>query len=169
MTVFEKAHVTSPSDHEVQVVRSFRAPRALVYRAYSEPALIQRWMLGPPGWTMPVCEMEMRVGGTFRWRWRSEDGTQEFGFFGDFREVEPGVRTVHTETFDPGSMGGSMGGPALITTTFVEHDGITTVTTLMDFGTKEARDAAVATGMTDGMEQSNQLLDKLLATDIFAS
>ncbi len=164
MTVFEKAHVTTPSDREVQVVRSFRAPRALVFKAYSEPELIQRWMLGPPGWTMPVCEMDARVGGSYRWRWRSEDGTQEFGFFGVFREVDPGVRTVHTETFDPGSLGGSMGGgEAIITTTFEEHDGITTVTTLMDFGSKEARDTAVATGMTDGMEQSHQLLDKLLA------
>lgn len=170
MIVYEKAHVSTPSDQEVQVVRSFRAPRALVYRAYSEPALIQRWMLGPPGWTMPVCEMDARVGGSYRWRWRSEDGTQEFGFFGVFREVDPGVRTVHTETFDPGSVGGSMGGgEAIITTTFEEHDGITTVTTLMDFGSKEARDAAVATGMTDGMEQSHQLLDSLLASDIFAS
>ncbi len=170
MIVYEKAHVSTPSDQEVQVVRSFRAPRALVYRAYSEPELIQRWMLGPPGWTMPVCEMDARVGGAYRWRWRSEDGTQEFGFFGVFREVDPGVRTVHTETFDPGSLGGSMGGgEAIITTTFEEHDGITTVTTRMDFGSKEARDAAVATGMTDGMEQSHQLLDTLLASDIFAS
>lgn len=164
MTVFEKAHVTTPSDREVQVVRSFRAPRALVYKAYSEPELIRRWMLGPPGWTMPVCEMDARVGGSYRWRWRSEDGTQEFGFFGTFREVDPGIRTVHSETFDPGSIGGSMGGgEAIITTTFEEHDGITTVTTLMDFGSKEARDTAVATGMTDGMEQSFQLLDALLA------
>jgi uncharacterized protein YndB with AHSA1/START domain len=164
MTGFETTQVTTPSDREVLVVRSFKAPRALVYRAYSEPALIQRWMLGPPGWTMPVCEMDMRVGGAFRWRWLSEDGTQEFGFFGEFREVEPGVRTVHTETFDPGSMGGTMGGEAVITTTFEEVNGITTVTTRMDFGSKEARDTAIATGMTDGMEQSFQGLDALLVS-----
>jgi uncharacterized protein YndB with AHSA1/START domain len=163
MTEFEKAQVTMPSDREVLVVRSFKAPRALVYRAYSEPALVQRWMLGPPGWTMPVCEMDVRVGGAFRWRWVSEDGTQEFGFFGVFREVEPGVRTVHTEAFDPGTTGQNMGdSPALITTTLTEAAGVTTVTTVMDFGSKAARDAAVATGMTDGMEQSYQLLDRLI-------
>jgi uncharacterized protein YndB with AHSA1/START domain len=163
MTVYEKAHVSVPSDREVQVVRSFRAPRALVFRSYSEPALIRRWMLGPPGWTMPVCEMDMRVGGAFKWRWRSEDGAQEFGFFGVFREVDAGVRTVHTETFDPGSVGGTMGGgEAVITTTFVEQDGITTVTTMMDFGSRQARETAMATGMTDGMEQSHQRLDALL-------
>jgi len=169
MTGFETAQVTTPSDREVLVVRSFKAPRALVYRAYSEPALIQRWMLGPPDgdrpfgrWTMPVCEMDMRVGGQFRWRWLSEDGTQEFGFFGVFREVEPGVRTVHTETFDPGTLGGSMGGEAVITTTFDERDGITTVTTRMEYSSKEARDTAIATGMTDGMDYSFQGLDALL-------
>jgi uncharacterized protein YndB with AHSA1/START domain len=163
MIVIEQAQVTLPSDREVQVVRSFRAPRALVYRCYSEPELIRRWMLGPPGWTMPVCEMDTRVGGAFRWRWRSEDGATEFGFFGEFREVEPGVRTVHTEHYDAGNTGqGESGGPAIITTTFSEAVGVTTVTTLMDFGSKEARDAAVATGMTDGMEQSYLLLDRLL-------
>jgi len=161
---FEKAQVTLPSDREVQVIRSFRAPRALVYRAYSEPDLIRRWMLGPPGWTMPVCEMDLRVGGTYRWRWRSDDGAMEFGFHGVFREVEPGVRTVHSEVYDPGTTGQGMGdGEAVITTTFTEQDGVTTVTTLMDFGSKASRDAAVATGMTDGMEQSYQLLDGVIA------
>jgi uncharacterized protein YndB with AHSA1/START domain len=163
MTEFEKAQVTMPSDREVLVVRSFNAPRALVYRAYSEPALVQRWMLGPPGWTMPVCEMDVRVGGAYRWRWRSEDGSQEFGFFGVFREVEPGVRTVHTEIFDAGTTGQNMGGgEAVITTTLTEEAGVTTVTTVMDFGSKAARDTAMATGMTDGMEQSYQLLDRLI-------
>ena len=113
---------------------------------------------------MPVCEMDVRVGGAYRWRWRSEDGATEFGFFGVFREVEPGVRTVHVESYDPGNTGqGEPGGEAVITTTFDEADGMTTVTTLMDFGSKATRDAAVATGMTDGMEQSYQLLDRLLA------
>lgn len=165
MTVFDKAQVTLPSDREVQVVRSFRAPRALVYRCYSEPELIRQWMLGPPGWTMPVCEMDVRVGGTYRWRWRSKDGATEFGFSGVFREVTPGLRTVHTETYDAGNTGaGESGGEALIATTFTEAAGMTTVTTLMDFGSKDVRDAAMATGMTDGMEQSYALLDKVLPT-----
>ena len=86
--------------------------------------------------------MDLRVGGKFRWRWRSEDGTQEFGFFGEFREVEAPVRAVHTEIYDPGTVGGSMGGEALITLTLTESGGVTTATTRMDFGTKEARDGA---------------------------
>ena len=159
----EKAQVTLPSDREVKVTRSFKAPRALVYRAYTEPELVRRWMLGPPGWSMPVCEMDVRVGGRFQWRWRSDEGANEFGFSGTFREVQPPSRIVHTEAPEPGSVGGGDPGPeAIVTVTFTEDSGVTTVTTLIDFGSKESRDAAVATGMTGGMEQSYQLLDRLL-------
>ncbi len=159
----DKAQVTMSSDREVKVTRSFRAPRALVYRAYTEPQLVRQWLLGPPGWSMPVCEMDVRVGGNFRWRWRSEDGGNEFGFTGTFREVQPSSKLVHTEAYDPGTLGdGYPGNDAIVTVTFVEDAGVTTVATLIDFGSKEARDAAVATGMTDGMEQSYQLLDRLL-------
>jgi uncharacterized protein YndB with AHSA1/START domain len=162
----ERAHVTMPSDREVQVVRSFKAPRALVYRAYTDPALVKQWMLGPPGWTMPVCEMDVRVGGRYRWVWRNESDGSEFGFRGTYREIEPGSRLVHSEAYEPGTVGGGFpGAESLVTISFAEERGITTLTTLMDFGSKDARDAAVATGMTDGMEQSYQLLDQRLAAD----
>ena len=163
MTI-EKAQVTMPSDREVKVMRSFRAPRALVFKAYTEPALVRQWMLGPPGWSMPVCEMDVRVGGKYSWRWRSDTEDKEFGFKGTFREVQPPSKIVHTEAYDPGSVGGEYpDGEAIITTSFTEEGGVTTVTTLMDFGSKAARDNAMSTGMTDGMEQSYQLLDNVLA------
>jgi uncharacterized protein YndB with AHSA1/START domain len=162
-TIIDKADVIQPSDREVKVTRSFRAPRLLVYRAYTEPALLRRWLLGPPGWSMPICDMDVRVGGGYRWRWRSDQDGKEFGFAGTFREVQPPSRLVHTEAYDPGSVGGGYPGPeALVTVTFAEDAGVTTVTTLIDFGSREARDAAVATGMTGGMEQSYQLLDRVL-------
>lgn len=162
-TMMEKAQVTLPSDREVKVTRSFKAPRALVYRAFTEPELVRRWMLGPPGWSMPVCEMDVRVGGRYRWRWRNDEDGNEFGFTGTFREVHPAARLVHSEAYDPGTVGGGYPGQdALVIVTFAEEGGTTTVTTLIDFGSKEARDAAVGTGMTDGMEQSYQLLDQLL-------
>jgi len=165
----EKAQVTLPSDREVKVVRSFRAERPVVYRAFTEPALVQRWLLGPPGWSMPVCEMDVRVGGRYRWRWRNSEDQSEFGFFGTFREVQPPSRLVHTETFDPGSLGNvHPESESLVTVAFVEDSGLTTVTTLIDFGSKEARDAAVATGMTDGMESSYQLLDQVLTEPLRA-
>jgi uncharacterized protein YndB with AHSA1/START domain len=160
----DKAQVTLPSNREVKVTRSFRAARPLVYRAYTEPALVQRWLLGPPGWSMPVCEMDVRVGGRYRWRWRSDKDSSEFGFFGTFREVQTPSRLVHTQRYDPGTLGDAHPlNEAIVTVTFTEDDGLTTVTTLIDFGSKEARDAAVATGMTDGMEQSYQLLDRVLS------
>ena len=163
MTI-DKAQVTMPSEREVKVARSFKAPKALVYRAYTEPQLVRRWLLGPPGWSMPVCEMDVRVGGKYRWRWRSDQDGNEFGFAGTFREVLPASRLVHTEAYDPGTVGGGYPGQdAIVTVSFTEENGVTTVTSLIDFGSKEARDAAVATGMTDGMEQSYQLLDSLLA------
>lgn len=161
-TTTNAAQVSLPSDREVKVVRRFNAPSALVYRAYTEPALMRRWLTAMPGWSMPVCEMDVRVGGAYRWRWRSEDDV-EFGFSGVFRDVKPAARLAHTQVYDPGDMGGSMGDEALITVEFSEKDGVTTVTTLMDFGSKEARDAAMSTGMTDGMEMSYQSLEKLLA------
>jgi uncharacterized protein YndB with AHSA1/START domain len=162
-TRFDKAHVTTPSDREVKVVRSFKAPRELVYKAYTTPELVKRWLLGPPGWEMPVCEMDVRVGGKYRWRWRSTAEGKEFGFHGEFKEVSAPSKLVHSEYYDAGDVGGDMGEGSLITVEFTEDAGVTTMTSLMDFGNKQARDAAVSTGMTDGMEQSYQLLDGLLA------
>ena len=92
--------VTQPSDREVRVVRSFKAPRQLVWDAHTKPELVSKWMLGSPGWTMPVCEMDVRAGGAYRWRWRSETEGKEFGFFGKFTEVTPHSKIVHEETFD---------------------------------------------------------------------
>jgi uncharacterized protein YndB with AHSA1/START domain len=160
-----KAQVSLPSDREVRVVREFKAPRELVYEAYTTPELLQRWLLGPPGWTMPVCEMDVRVGGKFRWRWHSDEDGSEFGFHGEYREIDAPRKIVHTEFYDPGDVGGSMGEGALITLHLTESERVTTLTTLMDFGSKEARDAALSTGMTDGMEMSYRLLDGLLSED----
>jgi uncharacterized protein YndB with AHSA1/START domain len=162
-TTFEKAQVDLPSDREVRVTRDFQAPRALVYEAFTTPALVQRWLLGPPGWTMPVCEMDVRMGGKYRWRWRSDEDGKEFGFYGEYREVVAPARIVHTEFYDPGDAGGDMGNGAMITMELIEQQQATRMVTLMDFGTKEARDAALSTGMTDGMEMSYQLLDGVLA------
>ena len=160
----QRAQVSMPSDREVEVSRTFRAPRMLVYQAHTTPDLVRRWLLGPPGWTMPVCEMDVREGGRYRWRWRSDEDGREFGFEGEFLEVQPGALVRHTESYDPGSFGGSMGDDAaVVTTRFEEWNGVTTLTTLIRYASKKDRDAAVATGMTDGMETSYKLLDEMLA------
>jgi uncharacterized protein YndB with AHSA1/START domain len=153
-----------PSDTEVLVKRSFDAPVKLVWRAYMEADLMRRWCGGHPGWSMPVCEMDMRVGGRYRWRWRSDESGQEFGFTGEVLEVVPHSRIVHTQSFDPGDLGGSMGGePSLITVAFQEAGGVTSVTTSIKYASKADRDAAFSTGMTDGMEVSYKRLDDVMA------
>src|SRR5690606_16188424 len=95
-------------------------------------------------------------------RWRSIEDGKEFGFQGEFQVVEPARRLVHTEYYDPGDVGGDMGTGALVTVELSERNGVTTLSTLMDYHTKEARDAALSTGMTDGMEMTYQRLDELL-------
>jgi uncharacterized protein YndB with AHSA1/START domain len=104
-----KAEVTFPGDAEVRVTRQFFAPRAVVYRAYTEPDLMKRWLLGPPGWSMPVCEMDLEVGGKFRWRWRNDEDGKKFGFYGEFLDIRDDARIVHSQHYDPGDVGGEMG------------------------------------------------------------
>ncbi len=161
MTNNHKSTVSLPNDLEVVVIRDFDAPREVVFDAWTRPEIVSRWLLGPPGWTMPVCEMDLTVGGKFRWRWRNEAGA-EFGFVGEFREIVRPSRIVHTELYDPGDVGGNMGGECLVTSVFAQIAGGTQQTMTMRFQSKADRDAALKTGMTDGMELSFQKLDALL-------
>ena len=155
--------LTMPSDTEVRVTRKFNAPRQLVFDAHVKPELFQQWIGGYPGWTMPVCEMDVREGGKYRWGWRHEGG-KEFGFYGEFTEVKAGARIVAKEYYDPGNMGGSMtSDPTIVSSDFAEAGGVTTLTVTIKYVSKEARDGAVATGMTDGMEVSYARLDALAA------
>jgi uncharacterized protein YndB with AHSA1/START domain len=161
METASKSKVTMPNDREVKVTRVFNAPPAVVFDAFTKPQLVKRWMLGPPGWTMPVCEMDLRVGGKFTWRWRGEDG-KEFGFTGEFREIARPALIVHTENYDPGDVGGNMGGEALVTSEFKPQGAGTLYTVTIRYQSKADRDAAVKTGMTDGMEMSYVKLDSIL-------
>ena len=158
------AEVSLPSDTEVRVTRDFRAPRKLVWQAHVDPKLFQRWIGGYPGWSMPVCEMDVRTGGKYRWLWRTDNGSQEFGFFGEYSEVEVPARMIAVEHYNPGTMGGAMdaSSPTINNTFFTEKSGVTTLVTLLKYVSKEARDAAISTGMTDGMEVSFARLDEVL-------
>jgi len=154
--------VRAEGDREVVITRSFDAPRQLVFDAFTKPELVTRWLLGPGGWAMPVCEMDVRPGGKFTWRWRSDETGAEFGFSGEFREVVRPSRIVHVERYEPGDVGGQMG-EALVTSELTEKNGVTTQTMTIHYESKAVRDAALKTGMTDGMEMSFQKLDELLA------
>jgi len=152
------ADVSLPSDTKIKVVREFDAPRSLVYLAYTKPDLVKRWLLGPPGWIMPVCEMDLRPGGKYRYRWRSDDGQHEFGFHGEYRRIDPERQIDMSQypdgTDDPGHIS--------VETRFLDAGAGTRVEYLMTAPSQQVRDAAVATGMTDGMEMSFRLLDRVL-------
>jgi uncharacterized protein YndB with AHSA1/START domain len=138
---------TTPSDLEFAMTRVFDAPRSLVFECFTNPEHLPQWMLGPSGWTMPVCESDVRPGGAWHFVWRREDGT-EMEMRGVYQEVTPPERLVSTE-----SWGGDW--PETINTlTLTEEDGKTTVTQTILYPTKEARDAALETGMKEGASMS---------------
>ncbi|MDE3054413.1 MAG: SRPBCC family protein [Gemmatimonadota bacterium] len=157
------AEVTTPSDREVRVTRTFNAPRQLVWDAHTKPDLVRKWQ-GYGGWDMPVCDMEVRVGGKYRWQWKNREDGQQFGFFGTFTEVDAPSKLAHEQYFDPGNFDSAMpaGDPCIVSVVLSEHNGITTLVCNLTFASKEARDDAVSTGMTDGMEYSYGRLDELV-------
>ncbi|HET9064984.1 MAG TPA: SRPBCC family protein [Gemmatimonadales bacterium] len=162
--------VSLPSDREVRVTRTFDAPRHLVWQAHTTPELVQKWQSGYEGWDMPVCEMDVRVGGRYMWQWRNREDGRQFGFFGTYTEVSGPSKLVFEEYFDPGDIGGPgemgdampAGDPCLVSLELSEHDDVTTLVCTMTYVSKEARDGAVSTGMTDGMEYSYTRLDEML-------
>jgi uncharacterized protein YndB with AHSA1/START domain len=155
--------VSQPSDREVRVVRTFNAPRQLVWDAHTKPELMRKWCYGFEGWTLPICEMDVREGGKYRWRWRSDKDGSGFGFYGTFSDVKAPSTLAHDQYFDPGDMDYAMpvGDPCLIRLGLSEADGVTTLTNTMTFVSKEARDQAVSTGMTDGMEVGYARIDEM--------
>jgi uncharacterized protein YndB with AHSA1/START domain len=152
--------VTTPTDREVVITRVFDAPRELVWDTMSRPELLKRWLCGPPGWEMTVCEEDPRVGGTFRWAWKGPDGAG-MSMHGVYREIVPPGRAVRTETFDTGCA--PQGGEQLTTLVLTEQEGKTTLTLTVLYPSKEARDAAVASGMEHGMAAGYDRLDEILA------
>ena len=148
---------TTPSDREVVMARVFDAPRTLVWDAHTNPEHVRQWMLGPDGWTMPVCEIDLRPGGGWHFVWRKSDGT-EMGMRGAYREVRPPERLVHTESWGPEWP------ETLNTTVFTEKAGKTTMTATILYPSKEARDAALKTGMKEGASQSYDRLAEYLVS-----
>ncbi|HSL69775.1 MAG TPA: SRPBCC family protein [Longimicrobiales bacterium] len=144
----------TPTDREVVITRVVAAPRELVFDVHTRPEHLRRW-LGPDGWSMPVCEVDLRPGGAYRYVWRKPSGT-EITITGVVREVTRPERFVMTEVWGPEW-------PETVNTTvFTESAGRTTITLTITYASREARDAALETGMKDGSEQSYGRLDKLL-------
>ena len=150
--------ITTPSDLEIAMTRVFNAPRRLVFDALTKPELVKQWLLGPPGWSMPVCEINLKVGGTYRYVWRHTNG-KEMGMGGVYREILPQERLVCTELFDEAWYPGE----SLITSTLAEKDGRTTLTTTMRYVSQDARDGVLKSGMESGVAVSYDRLEQMLA------
>jgi uncharacterized protein YndB with AHSA1/START domain len=149
--------LTTPSDREIVVTRVVNAPRRLVFEVYTNPKHVPHWMTGPAGWTMPICEIDLRPGGAWRFVWRHDDGS-EMAMQGLYKEIVPPERLISTE-----SWGGDF--PETLNTLLLsELDGKTTITQQMLFPSKEARDAALKTGMLEGMSRTFERLDEYLTT-----
>jgi uncharacterized protein YndB with AHSA1/START domain len=155
--------ITTPSDDEIRITRSFDAPRMMLWDAYTRPKLVKRWLGQMPGWSWAECEMDVREGGRYRWAWRGPEGA-ELAVGGVYREVVPGERLVSTERYDQSWYEGE----AVGTVVFTEAQGRTTLVTTLRYGSKQIRDAVLQSPATSGMESGYALLDELLASSTAA-
>ena len=147
--------VTTPTDREIVMTRVFDAPRRLVFDAFTKPELLKRWF-GPRGWSLVVCEVDLRVGGGFRFVLRGPDG-RDMGMRGVYRELDPPERSVHMESFD------DYPGESQVTAVMVEESGKTTLTATVLYPSKEVRDMVIQSGMEHGAAESYDKLAELLA------
>ena len=154
-----KLEITTPSDREIVITRVFDAPRKLVYEAWTRPELLRRWLFGPPGWSFVVCEIDLRVGGRYRFVWRKQN-VPDMGMGGVYREIVPPERIVNTQLFDDDWTGGETVGTLVLT----EKDGKTTSVNTVLYASRATRDAVLKTPMADGMEMGYVRLEELLAS-----
>jgi uncharacterized protein (TIGR03086 family) len=143
------------------MTRLFDAPRRLVFDALTRPDLLKRWFFGPPGWSLVVCEVDLKVGGAYRYVWRGPDGTN-MGARGVYREVVPPERLAHSESFDESWYPGE----ALVTTVLAAQDDKTTLTSTILYESREARDAALKSGMEEGVAAGYDRLAEMLTSTL---
>jgi uncharacterized protein YndB with AHSA1/START domain len=153
-----KLQISTPSDRELAMTRVFDAPRSMIFDAWTKPELLRRWLGVFGSWTFAVCEVDLRVGGKYRFVWRGKDGN-EMAMGGVYREIVRPERIVCTEKFDDPWYEGD----AIDTTTFVERAGKTTMTTTVLYGSKEIRDAVLKSPMESGVAKSYDKLAEVLA------
>ena len=153
-----KLQISTPSDRELAMTRAFDAPRSMVFDAWTKPELLKRWLGVFGGWTFAVCEVDLRVGGKYRFVWRGKDGN-EMAMGGVYREIVRPERIVCTEKFDDPWYEGD----AIDTTTFVERAGKTTMTTTVLYASKAIRDAVLKSPMESGIAKSYDKLTEVMA------
>jgi uncharacterized protein YndB with AHSA1/START domain len=152
------ATVTLPTDEQILITREFDAPKHLVYKAWTTPELVKRWWSANRG-EMTTCEIDLRVGGMWRYVMVTSEGGFEVGFHGEYREIVPNERIVSTEVYE--GIPDAEEHAALDTLTLTEVDGRTTLTILVEHPTKEGRDAHINSGMEGGMQDAMDLLEQV--------
>ena len=154
------ATLTLPTDEQILITREFDAPKHLVYKAFTTPELVKRWWHAKRG-EMTVCEIDLRVGGKWRYAMVTDDGF-EVGFHGEYREVVPNERVVSTEIYEglPDDVSDEEGA-TVNTATFAEEDGRTTLTILVQASNGTSRDAIIESGMEDGLQDALDLLEQV--------
>ena len=150
--------LTTRGDREIVITRAFDAPRKLVFDALTKPELVKQWLLGPDGWSMPVCEIDLKVGGKYRYVWRRDKDGTEMGMGGVYRDIVAPERIVATEKFDQSWYPGEAVGTSVLT----EQGGKTTLTQTILYESREARDGVLKSGMEKGVVASYDRLAKLL-------
>ncbi|HEU4703231.1 MAG TPA: SRPBCC family protein [Conexibacter sp.] len=158
MTSTRTAKVTLPADDQILIEREFDAPKELVWKAFTTPELVRRWWHARRG-EMTVVEIDLRVGGRWRYAMITTEGGFEVAFHGEYREIVPHERIVSTEAYE----GAPGAGPAVNTATLQERDGRTTLTILVQHANKADRDAHVESGMEDGLQDALDLLEQIAA------
>jgi uncharacterized protein YndB with AHSA1/START domain len=161
VTSSRRATVTLPTDEQILITREFDAPKQLVYKAFTTPELVTRWWTAKRG-EMKTCEIDLRVGGEWRYVMETPDGV-EVGFHGEYREIVPDERIVSTEIFE-GMPEGVPEEASVNTATFAEADGRTTLTILVEHSNKQFRDMHINSGMEDGLQDAMELLEEVAAS-----
>jgi uncharacterized protein YndB with AHSA1/START domain len=155
----KKLKISPRGERELEISQEFDSSRENLFRAYTEPELLKQWLLGPPGWSMPVCEVDLRVGGSYRYVWRNSSG-EEMSVSGVYREIVAPEKIVNTELFDQPWYPGE----SLITVHLSEKGGRTRLSAIIEYESKEARDGVVKSPMEEGLAASYEKLAKLLAS-----
>lgn len=156
--------VSTPTDTTIVLTRTFDAPRRLVWEAMTVPARMRRWMIAPPEWTLTVCECDARVGGALHLAWKTAEADPVMTLRGEFTEVVPHVRMIHTETMALGT--GQTISSLVETHEFDETNGVTRMRITQQYESKAARDEAVQSGMEQGMEAGYQRMDAMFAQSV---
>lgn len=149
--------ITTPSDRELSWSRRFRAPIARVFEALTRPELVKLWLLGPDGWSMPVCEIDLKPGGRYRYVWRRDRDGKEMGMGGVFETVTPPTHVTFTEVFDEAWYAGH----ALGSYRLIEETATTLLVQTMTYESRAVRDEVLRSGFESGIERSHSRLDAI--------